>query len=180
MSFSLSAGSIIGLLLIVLVVIAFIRAVQIILQPRAFVVKRLREFHSVTYDGLRVFVPFVDCIAAGVDLHGQVTSFQSQPAITMDNIVAPINSIIHHQITDPMYVTYEIVNFIQVIEWLIVMTLRNVTGSLDLKATLTGRNSINTQLRNILDKAAGRWGIYVNRVELKAIDSPPSIQHAIE
>lgn len=79
-----------------------------------------------------------------------------------------------------MYATYEIANFIQAIEQLTVTTLRNVIGSLDLEATLTGRDSINTQLRGVLDEATGRWGIRVNRVELKAIDPPPSIQHAME
>ena len=180
MSFFLSAGSIIGLLLIVLVVVAFVRAIQIVPQPRALVVERLGKFHSVMYGGLHVLVPFIDRIAARVDLREQVTSFQPQPVITADNVVVSIDSVIYYQVTDPMYATYEIANFIQAIEQLTVTTLRNVIGSLDLEATLTGRDSINTQLRGVLDEATGRWGIRVNRVELKAIDPPPSIQHAME
>ncbi|ENO17597.1 SPFH/Band 7/PHB domain protein [Schaalia cardiffensis] len=180
MSFFLSAGSIIGLLLIVLVVVALVRAIQIVPQPRALVVERLGKFHSVMYGGLHVLVPFIDRIAARVDLREQVTSFQPQPVITADNVVVSIDSVIYYQVTDPMYATYEIANFIQAIEQLTVTTLRNVIGSLDLEATLTGRDSINTQLRGVLDEATGRWGIRVNRVELKAIDPPPSIQHAME
>lgn len=180
MNFFLSAGSIIGLLLIVLVVVAFVRAIQIVPQPRALVVERLGKFHSVMYGGLHVLVPFIDRIAARVDLREQVTSFQPQPVITADNVVVSIDSVIYYQVTDPMYATYEIANFIQAIEQLTVTTLRNVIGSLDLEATLTGRDSINTQLRGVLDEATGRWGIRVNRVELKAIDPPPSIQHAME
>lgn len=180
MSFFLSAGSIIGLLLIVLVVVALVRAIQIVPQPRALVVERLGKFHSVMYGGLHVLVPFIDRIAARVDLREQVTSFQPQPVITADNVVVSIDSVIYYQVTAPMYATYEIANFIQAIEQLTVTTLRNVIGSLDLEATLTGRDSINTQLRGVLDEATGRWGIRVNRVELKAIDPPPSIQHAME
>ncbi|WP_277064022.1 SPFH domain-containing protein [Schaalia cardiffensis] len=180
MNFFLSAGSIIGLLLIVLVVVAFVRAIQIVPQPRALVVERLGKFHSVMYGGLHVLVPFIDRIAARVDLREQVTSFPPQPVITADNVVVSIDSVIYYQVTDPMYATYEIANFIQAIEQLTVTTLRNVIGSLDLEATLTGRDSINTQLRGVLDEATGRWGIRVNRVELKAIDPPPSIQHAME
>lgn len=180
MNFFLSAGSIIGLLLIVLVVVALVRAIQIVPQPRALVVERLGKFHSVMYGGLHVLVPFIDRIAARVDLREQVTSFQPQPVITADNVVVSIDSVIYYQVTDPMYATYEIANFIQAIEQLTVTTLRNVIGSLDLEATLTGRDSINTQLRGVLDEATGRWGIRVNRVELKAIDPPPSIQHAME
>ena len=180
MNFFLSAGSIIGLLLIVLVVVALVRAIQIVPQPRALVVERLGKFHSVMYGGLHVLVPFIDRIAARVDLREQVTSFQPQPVITADNVVVSIDSVIYYQVTDPMYATYEIANFIQAIEQLTVTTLRNVIGSLDLEATLTGRDSINTQLRGVLDESTGRWGIRVNRVELKAIDPPPSIQHAME
>ncbi len=180
MNLFFSAGSIIGLLLIILVVVAFVRAIQIVPQPRALVVERLGKFHSVMYGGLHVLVPFIDRIAARVDLREQVTSFPPQPVITADNVVVSIDSVIYYQVTDPMYATYEIANFIQAIEQLTVTTLRNVIGSLDLEATLTGRDSINTQLRGVLDEATGRWGIRVNRVELKAIDPPPSIQHAME
>lgn len=180
MDFFLSAGSIIALLLVILAVVVLLRAIQIVPQPRALVVERLGKFHTVMYGGLHVLIPFIDRVAAKVDLREQVTSFPPQPVITADNVVVSIDSVIYYQVTDPMHATYEIANFIQAIEQLTVTTLRNVIGSLDLEATLTSRDSINTQLRGVLDEATGRWGIRVNRVELKAIDPPPSIQQAME
>ncbi|WP_022867895.1 SPFH domain-containing protein [Schaalia vaccimaxillae] len=175
-----SIGSIFLLLLIVLVVIGLLRAVQIVPQSRAMVIETLGKFHSVMFGGFHVVIPFIDRIAAKVDLREQVTSFPPQPVITADNVVVSIDSVVYYQVTDPMHATYEIANYIQAIEQLTVTTLRNVIGSLDLEATLTSRDSINSQLRGVLDEATGRWGIRVNRVELKAIDPPPSIQQAME
>ncbi|WP_175954221.1 SPFH domain-containing protein [Schaalia sp. Marseille-Q2122] len=177
-------GGTIGLIAIVLFVIFIVtivvRAVQIVPQSRALVIERLGKFHSVMYAGLHLVVPFLDRIASRVDLREQVTSFPPQPVITADNVVVSIDSVIYYQVNDPMHATYEIANYIQAIEQLTITTLRNVIGSLDLEATLTSRDNINAQLRGVLDEATGRWGIRVNRVELKAIDPPPSIQHAME
>lgn len=176
----MSIGPFVAGLLLILVVVILARSVQIVPQPRALVIERLGRFHTVMYGGLHVLIPFFDRIAARVDLREQVTSFPPQPVITADNVVVSIDSVIYYQVTDPMHATYEIANFIQAIEQLTVTTLRNVIGSLDLEQTLTSRDSINTQLRGVLDEATGRWGIRVNRVELKAIDPPPSIQQAME
>ncbi len=167
-------------LLILFVVFIVARAVQVVPQSRALVIERLGKFHTVMFAGLHLVIPFLDRIASRVDLREQVTSFPPQPVITADNVVVSIDSVIYYQINDPMRATYEVVNYIQAIEQLTVTTLRNVIGSLDLEATLTSRDSINTQLRGVLDEATGRWGIRVNRVELKAIDPPPTIQQAME
>ena len=180
MDISISIGPFVAGLLLILVVVILAKSVQIVPQPRALVIERLGRFHTVMYGGLHVLIPFFDRIAARVDLREQVTSFPPQPVITADNVVVSIDSVIYYQVTDPMHATYEIANFIQAIEQLTVTTLRNVIGSLDLEQTLTSRDSINTQLRGVLDEATGRWGIRVNRVELKAIDPPPSIQQAME
>jgi regulator of protease activity HflC (stomatin/prohibitin superfamily) len=107
-------------------------------------------------------------------------SFPPQPVITSDNLVVSIDTVIYYQPTDPKSATYEIANYIQGIEQLTVTTLRNVIGSLDLEQTLTSRDQINGQLRGVLDEATGRWGIRVNRVELKAIDPPASVQDSME
>ena len=176
----ISIGPFVAGLLLILVVVILAKSVQIVPQPRALVIERLGRFHTVMYGGLHVLITFFDRIAARVDLREQVTSFPPQPVITADNVVVSIDSVIYYQVTDPMHATYEIANFIQAIEQLTVTTLRNVIGSLDLEQTLTSRDSINTQLRGVLDEATGRWGIRVNRVELKAIDPPPSIQQAME
>ena len=173
-------ASFLALLIVAFVVVTVVRAVRIVPQSRALVVERLGKFHSVMDAGLHVIVPFIDRIASHVDLREQVTSFPPQPVITADNVVVSIDSVIYHQVTDPKAATYEIANYIQAIEQITVTTLRNVIGSLDLEQTLTSRDQINAQLRGVLDEATGRWGIRVNRVELKAIDPPPSIQAAME
>jgi regulator of protease activity HflC (stomatin/prohibitin superfamily) len=173
-------SKILGLLLLLLIVVIVIRAIRIVPQSRALVVERLGKFHTVMYAGLHLIVPFVDRVASQVDLREQVTSFPPQPVITADNVVVSIDSVIYYQVNDPRDATYEIANFISAIEQLTVTTLRNVIGSLDLEATLTSRDDINSRLRGVLDEATGKWGIRVNRVELKAIDPPPSIQQAME
>lgn len=167
-------------LVVLFVIVVIARAIQVVPQSRALVIERLGKFHSVMFAGLHLVIPFVDRIASRVDLREQVTSFPPQPVITADNVVVSIDSVIYYQVNDPMHATYEIANFIQAIEQLTVTTLRNVIGSMDLEQTLTSRDQINGQLRGVLDEATGRWGIRVNRVELKAIDPPPTIQQAME
>jgi regulator of protease activity HflC (stomatin/prohibitin superfamily) len=115
-----------------------------------------------------------------IDMREQVVSFAPQPVITEDNLVVSIDTVIYFQVTDPKSATYEIANYIQAIEQLTVTTLRNVIGGMALEKTLTSRDEINGQLRGVLDEATGKWGIRVNRVELKAIDPPPSIQDSME
>jgi regulator of protease activity HflC (stomatin/prohibitin superfamily) len=122
----------------------------------------------------------VDRVRAGVDLREQVVSFPPQPVITSDNLVVSIDTVIYFQVTEPKSAVYEIANYITGIEQLTVTTLRNVIGSMDLEQTLTSRDQINGQLRGVLDEATGKWGIRVNRVELKSIDPPASVQGAME
>jgi regulator of protease activity HflC (stomatin/prohibitin superfamily) len=164
--------------LFVLVVLA--RTIRIVPQARAGVVERLGRYSRTINAGLTIVVPFVDRIREMVDLREQVVSFQPQPVITEDNVVVSIDTVIYFQVTDPKSATYEIANFIQGIEQLTVTTLRNVIGGLALEETLTSRDQINTQLRGVLDDATGKWGIRVNRVELKAIDPPASIKDSME
>jgi regulator of protease activity HflC (stomatin/prohibitin superfamily) len=125
-------------------------------------------------------VPFIDRVRPLIDLREQVVSFPPQPVITEDNLVVNIDSVIYFQVTDAKAATYEIANYIQAIEQLTVTTLRNVIGGMALEKTLTSRDDINGQLRGVLDEATGKWGIRVNRVELKAIDPPASIQDSME
>ena len=172
--------TIVLLLLILLVVVVVVRAIQVVPQSRALVVERLGKFHSVMYAGLHLLIPFVDRVAARVDLREQVTTFKPQPVITADNVVVSIDSVIYYQVNDPMAATYEIADYITAIEQLTITTLRNVIGSMDLEQTLTSRDEINARLRGVLDEATGKWGIRINRVELKSIDPPPTIQQAME
>ncbi len=168
------------LVVAVFVLIVLARTIRIIPQARAGVVERLGRYSRTLNPGLTIVVPFVDRVRDMVDLREQVVSFAPQPVITEDNLVVEIDTVIYFQVTDPKAATYEIANYIQGIEQLTVTTLRNVIGGLDLEATLTSRDQINGQLRGVLDQATGKWGIRVNRVELKAIDPPASIKDAME
>jgi regulator of protease activity HflC (stomatin/prohibitin superfamily) len=165
---------------VVIVLIVLAKTVRIVPQAQAAVVERLGRYSRTLTPGLTLVVPFIDRIRAGIDLREQVVSFPPQPVITEDNLVVSIDSVIYFQVTDPKSATYEIANYIQAIEQLTVTTLRNVIGGLALEKTLTSRDEINSQLRGVLDEATGKWGIRVNRVELKAIDPPASIQESME
>ncbi|GAA3443560.1 SPFH domain-containing protein [Planomonospora venezuelensis] len=159
---------------------ALIRTVRIVPQATAGIVERLGRYHRTLLPGLNLVVPFIDRIKGTIDLREQVVSFPPQPVITSDNLVVSIDTVIYFQVVDPRAATYEIANFLIGVEQLTVTTLRNVVGGMDLERTLTSREEINTELRGVLDDATGRWGIRVNRVELKAIDPPASIQDSME
>src|SRR3954447_7928730 len=154
----------------VLVLVTLARTIRIVPQARAGVVERLGRYHRTLDPGLALVIPFVDRLKPLIDLREQVVSFQPQPVITEDNLVVAIDTVLYFQVTDPKAATYEIANYIQAGEQLTVTTLRNVVGGLNLEQTLTSRDEINGQLRGVLDEATGRWGIRVNRVELKSID----------
>ncbi|HKD95089.1 MAG TPA: SPFH domain-containing protein [Gaiellaceae bacterium] len=164
----------------VIVIVTLARTIRIIPQAQAGVVERLGRYSRTLTPGLTLVVPFVDRIRSVIDLREQVVSFPPQPVITEDNLVVNIDSVIYFQVTDAKAATYEIANYIQAIEQLTVTTLRNVIGGMALEKTLTSRDEINGQLRGVLDDATGKWGIRVNRVELKAIDPPASIQDSME
>jgi regulator of protease activity HflC (stomatin/prohibitin superfamily) len=171
---------------IVLIVIAVVvlaiagRIVRIVPQARAGIVERFGRYHKTLSPGLNLVYPFVDRLRPMLDLREQVISFPPQPVITEDNLVVGIDTVLYFQVTDPRAATYEIANYIQAIEQLTVTTLRNVAGGMDLEQTLTSREAINSQLRVVLDEATGKWGIKVNRVELKSIDPPASIKDSME
>ncbi|GIJ00233.1 hypothetical protein Slu03_26100 [Sediminihabitans luteus] len=167
-------------IVVIFVLVALAKAVQVVSQATAVIVERLGRYSRTLDAGLHLLVPFIDRQRATVDLREQVVSFPPQPVITSDNLVVSIDTVIYFQVTDPKSAVYEIANYITAIEQLTVTTLRNVIGSMDLEQTLTSRDQINGQLRGVLDEATGRWGIRVNRVELKSIDPPASVQGAME
>ncbi|MBL7497902.1 SPFH/Band 7/PHB domain protein [Frankia sp. CNm7] len=175
------SGGLIAVAVLSFVVLVFVfRAVKIVPQARAMVVERLGRYHRTLIPGLAIVLPFIDRVRERIDLREQVVTFPPQPVITEDNLVVGIDTVIYFQVTDPRAATYEIANFIKAIEQLTVTTLRNVIGGMNLEATLTSRDQINGQLRGVLDEATGKWGIRVNRVELKAIDPPRSVQDSME
>jgi regulator of protease activity HflC (stomatin/prohibitin superfamily) len=176
----MGAGVIAAIVLAVVVLFVILRSIRIVPQARAAVIERLGRYTRTATPGLNFLVPFFDRMRPLIDLREQVVSFPPQPVITADNLTVAIDSVIYFQVTDPRAATYEIQNYIQAVEQLTITTLRNVVGALNLEQTLTSRDGINTQLRGVLDEATGPWGIRVARVELKAIDPPPSIQDAME
>jgi regulator of protease activity HflC (stomatin/prohibitin superfamily) len=173
-------GVVVVLVIAIIVLLVLARTVRIVPQARARVVERLGRYHRTLNPGLTLIVPFIDRLRPLIDLREQVVSFPPQPVITEDNLVVNIDSVIYFQVTDAKSASYEIQNYIQAIEQLTVTTLRNVIGGMALEKTLTSRDEINSQLRGVLDEATGKWGIRVNRVELKAIDPPASIKDTME
>ncbi|MFZ9015164.1 MAG: SPFH domain-containing protein [Candidatus Nanopelagicaceae bacterium] len=168
------------LLFVIIFGVVLSRSIRIIPQASTGLVERLGKYHRTLGAGLTIIVPFIDRLRPLIDMRERVVSFPPQPVITEDNLVVSIDTVIYFQVTDPKSATYEIENVIQGIEQLTVTTLRNVVGGLDLEAALTSRDSINAALRGVLDDATGKWGVRVNRVELKAIDPPPSVQESME
>ena len=164
----------------VFVLLLAAKTVRIIPQARAGVVERFGRYQRTLLPGLAIVVPFVDRVGAMIDLREQVITFKPAGVITGDNVGIQIDSVLYFTITDAKSVSYEVANPLQAIEQLTVTTLRNVIGGLTLEEALTSRDEINAQLRTVLDDATGRWGIRVNRVEVKAIDPPASIQEAME
>ncbi|KXK61235.1 SPFH/Band 7/PHB domain protein [Micromonospora fluostatini] len=161
-------------------VITLAKSIRIVPQQRQDVVERLGRYKRTLNPGLNVLVPFIDAVRTKVDMREQVVSFPPQPVITSDNLVVSIDTVLYFKVVDSVRATYEISNFLQAIEQLTVTTLRNVIGSLDLERALTSREEINRHLSGVLDETTGRWGIKVTRVEIKAIEPPPSIRDSME
>jgi regulator of protease activity HflC (stomatin/prohibitin superfamily) len=163
-----------------LMVFVVVSAVRIVPQARRYNVERFGRYRATLQPGLNFIIPLADRINTKLDVREQVFSSQPKPVITEDNLVVNIDTVLYYQITDPRAAAYEIADYLQAIDQLTVTTLRNVIGSMDLEQTLTSREEINTRLRIVLDEATGKWGIRVNRVEIKAIDPPLTIKEAME
>jgi regulator of protease activity HflC (stomatin/prohibitin superfamily) len=165
---------------VLLAILMTVVSIRIIPQASGGIVERLGKYHRTLGPGLNIIVPGIDRLRPLVDLREKVVSFPPQPVITEDNLVVNIDSVIYFQVTNPKSATYEIENYIQGIEQLVVTTLRNSVGGLDLEKALTSRDHINAVLRGVLDEATSKWGVRVNRVEIKAIEPPPSVQESME
>ncbi|KAA1420077.1 SPFH/Band 7/PHB domain protein [Mumia zhuanghuii] len=169
-------------IVVLAVVVAFLvlSTVRVVPQARRYNVERFGRYRITLQPGLNFIIPLVDRINTKLDVREQVVSSRPQPVITEDNLVVNIDTVLYYQITDPRAAAYEVAHYLQAIDQLTVTTLRNVIGSMDLERTLTSREEINARLRNVLDDATGKWGIRVNRVEIKAIDPPSTIKEAME
>ena len=173
-------GMILPIIIIILIIYLLTSCVRIVPQAQAYVIERLGAYNGTWSVGLHFKVPFIDRVAKRVLLKEQVVDFAPQPVITKDNVTMQIDTVVYYQITDPKLYAYGVDNPIMAIENLTATTLRNIIGDLELDATLTSRETINTKMRSTLDVATDPWGIKVNRVELKNIIPPAEIQNAME
>jgi len=162
------------------ILIFIISNIKIVPQAQIFVVERLGAFYKAWGTGLHILIPFIDKISKRVSIKEQVADFKPQPVITKDNVTMQIDTVVFFQVTDAKLYTYGVDRPLSAIENLSATTLRNIIGDLELDATLTSRDVINTRITAILDEATDRWGIKVNRVELKNILPPREIQDSME
>ncbi len=176
----MGAALIVLIIVVVLVVVMIVQSVTLVPQAQAAVIERLGRYSRTVSGQLTFLIPFIDRVRARVDLRERVVSFPPQPVITEDNLTLSIDTVVYFQVTNPQAAVYEINDYIEGVEQLATTTLRNVVGGMTLEETFTSRDSINAQLRGVLDEATGRWGLRVARVELKSIDPPPSIQESME
>jgi regulator of protease activity HflC (stomatin/prohibitin superfamily) len=174
------ASLIVTLVIALAVIFILASSVKVIRQQRVGVVERLGKFKRTLEPGPHILVPVLDKVRLNLDMRELVVPFPPQGVITEDNLMVSIDSVIYFQIIDPVRAAYEAQNYVQAIEQLTMTTLRNIIGGLDLEQTLTSREEINQKLRAVLDEATGKWGIKVNRVELRAIEPPATIRDAME
>ncbi len=176
----LSTPIIVALAVIILLFLIIVSNIKIVSQAQALVVERLGAYVKTWHTGLHIKIPFIEKVAKSVTLKEQVVDFAPQPVITKDNVTMQIDTVVYFQITDPKLYAYGVDNPMSAIENLTATTLRNIIGDLELDATLTSRDLINTKMRSILDVATDPWGIKINRVELKNIIPPKEIRDAME
>ena len=180
MPFEQFGGLIIGLLFVFILLLIAAANIKIVPQATVFVIERLGTYYATWETGLHFKVPFFDRIAKKVSIKEQVVDFKPQPVITKDNVTMQIDTVVFYQITDAKLFTYGVERPLSAIENLTATTLRNIIGELELDSTLTSRDVINVKITSILDTATDKWGIKVNRVELKNIIPPREIQDAME
>lgn len=176
----ISGGLVVGVIIVVLVLIILASCINIVPQANAYIIERLGAYIGTWSVGIHFKVPFLDRVVRRVNLKEQVMDFPPQPVITKDNVTMQIDTVVFFQITDPKLFTYGVENPIMAIENLTATTLRNIIGDLELDATFTSRDIINSKMRTILDEATDPWGIKVNRVEVKNIIPPADVQAAME
>lgn len=176
----METGSLVLIGIIIFILIVLISRIRVVQQAEVYVIERFGVYHKSWQSGVHFLVPFLDRVAKRVSIKEQVVDFKPQPVITKDNVTMQIDTVVFFQITDAKQFAYGVERPLSAIENLTATTLRNIIGELELDATLTSRDTINTKITAILDEATDRWGIKVNRVELKNILPPREIQDSME
>ncbi len=167
------------ILLVILLVLA-IASLRIVPEAQTCVIQRFGRYHATWGPGVHFLVPVMDSVAKKISMKEQVADFEPQPVITKDNVTMQIDTVVYFKIFDPQMFTYGVERPITAIENLCATTLRNIVGGMDLDSTLTGRDTINGEITQILDEATDKWGIKINRVEVKNIMPPREIQESME
>ncbi len=166
--------------IVVIIIVLCAACIKIVPQANAWVVEFLGKYKETWHAGLHFKVPIVYRITKKISLKEQVADFEPQPVITKDNVTMMVDSVVFFYIFDAKLFAYGVARPIAAIENLSATTLRNIIGSMTLDETLTSRDEINERITAILDEATDKWGIQVNRVEVKNISPPRSIQEAME
>ena len=173
-------GIILLAILLVIVLLVIIRCIVIVPQSNAYVVEWLGVYKQTWEAGLHIKTPFLERVSRRVSLKEEVADFPPQPVITRDNVTMMIDTVVFFQVFDAKAYAYGVSRPIAAIENLSATTLRDIIGSMSLDETLTSRDLINTRITATLDEATDRWGIKVNRIELKNIEPPQEIRNAME
>jgi regulator of protease activity HflC (stomatin/prohibitin superfamily) len=168
------------LFILLLVVVFASLSIKIIQQSEVLMIERLGKYHKTAQSGLNFVIPILDRVVKKIDLRTQVIDSPPQPVITKDNVTMAIDTVVYYQITDPFKATYEIASLVQAIRYLTTTTVRDIIGTMELDKTLSSRDDVNNRLRIILDEATDRWGVRVERVEIKNIELPEDIREAME
>lgn len=171
------------LLLLILIIFALslvARTVRIVHQSQVLIIERLGKYYKTCNSGLNIIIPVIDNVRRVVDLRVQVLDSEPQPVITKDNVTMEIDTVVYYQITDPFKATYEIADLVRAMHYLTLTTLRDIIGNMELDQTLSSRDEINNRLRLVLDEATDKWGVRVERVEVKNINPPADIRQAME
>lgn len=176
----MDVAAIVILVLGALLIVLLAKTVRVVPQASVYVIERLGRYSRTLEPGIHLLVPVLDRVRVKTDIREQVVGFPPQAVITKDNLVVGIDSVIYYVVTDPPAAEYKIENVVQAIEQLVVTTLRNVVGGMQLEDALTGRDHINERLAAVLDEATGKWGVKVNRVEIRGIEPPATIRDAME
>jgi regulator of protease activity HflC (stomatin/prohibitin superfamily) len=169
---------------IVLIVIALIgigvlvSAVKIVRPYQRGLVERLGKYKTTRDPGLNLIMPFIETMQL-IDMREQVVDVPPQEVITADNVVVSVDAVVYYEATDPQRLVYNVADFFMALTKLAQTNLRNLIGDLELDRALTSRDTINTQLRDVLDDATDKWGVRVVRVEIQRIDPPPDIVSAM-
>ena len=176
----MNAGIIVVIVILVLLfVVTLAKSIIIIHQAQKGIIERFGRYRETLEPGLRFIIPFIDSLAARIDMRETVLDVEPQAVITKDNVGVTVDAVVYYYVTDAKSVKYEVANFYTAVSKLAQTNLRNLVGDMTLDETLASRERINSALRTTLDEATDKWGVKVTRVEVKEIEPPHDITDAM-